>query len=166
MCMLFIDIRKTFDLFDKDKNGTLSREEIAKVLRNTGCNPTAQELEEMFKSIDTAGMIWLHIYNLICIIFPIISQTWRRVQNRIGGVMVSVLASNVVDHGFKPRSGQTNHFKIGICCFSAKNTASKIKSNDLLARNQNNVPEWSEMFTHGLLFQWSSTIKFQLNVLV
>ena len=57
MCMLFIDIRKTFDLFDKDKNGTLSREEIAKVLRNTGCNPTAQELEEMFKSIDTAGMI-------------------------------------------------------------------------------------------------------------
>jgi calmodulin len=55
--MLFIDIRKTFDLFDKDKNGTLSREEIAKVLRNTGCNPTAQELEEMFKSIDTAGMI-------------------------------------------------------------------------------------------------------------
>lgn len=49
------DIRNTFDLFDTDKNGTLSREEIAKVLRNTGCNPTAQELEDMFKSIDTAG---------------------------------------------------------------------------------------------------------------
>ena len=57
MCMLFLDIRNTFDLFDTDKNGTLSREEIAKVLRNTGCNPTAQELEDMFKSIDTAGMI-------------------------------------------------------------------------------------------------------------
>ena len=166
MCMLFIDIRKTFDLFDKDKNGTLSREEIAKVLRNTGCNPTAQELEEMFKSIDTAGMIWFHIYNLICIIFPIISQTWRRVQNRIGGVMVSALASSVVDHGFKPRSSQTKDFTIGICCFSAKHTASKSKNKDLLAQNQNNVSEWSEMSTRGLLFQWSSTMQFQLNVLI
>ena len=27
--------------------------------------------------------------------------------NRIGGVMVSVLASCAVDHGFEPRSGQT-----------------------------------------------------------
>ena len=27
--------------------------------------------------------------------------------NRIGGVMVSVLASSAVDRGFKPRSGQT-----------------------------------------------------------
>ena len=28
-------------------------------------------------------------------------------QNRIGGVMVSVLASSAVDRGFEPRSGQT-----------------------------------------------------------
>jgi hypothetical protein len=34
--------------------------------------------------------------------------------NRIGGVMVSVLASSAVDHGFKPRSGQTKDYKIGI----------------------------------------------------
>jgi hypothetical protein len=39
-------------------------------------------------------------------------------HNRIGGVMVSVLASNVVDHGFEPRSGQTTDYEIGICCFS------------------------------------------------
>jgi hypothetical protein len=30
-----------------------------------------------------------------------------QVSNRIGGVMVSVLALNVVENGFKPRSGQT-----------------------------------------------------------
>jgi hypothetical protein len=47
--------------------------------------------------------------------------------NRIGGVMVSVLASIAVDHGFEPRSGQTKDYKIGICCFSAKHTASRIK---------------------------------------
>jgi hypothetical protein len=39
--------------------------------------------------------------------------------NRIGGVMVSVLASSVVDRGFEPGSGQTKDYKIGICCFSA-----------------------------------------------
>jgi hypothetical protein len=35
-----------------------------------------------------------------------------------------------------------------------------------LTRNQNNVSEWSDIFTHGLLFQWASTIKIQLSVLV
>jgi hypothetical protein len=45
--------------------------------------------------------------------------------NRIGGVMVSVLASSVVDHGFEPRSGQTKDYKIGICCFSANQTLEK-----------------------------------------
>jgi hypothetical protein len=40
-----------------------------------------------------------------------------------GGVMVSVLASSAVDHGFEPRSGQTKDYKIGICCFSAKHAA-------------------------------------------
>jgi hypothetical protein len=39
--------------------------------------------------------------------------------NRIGGVMVSVLTSGVVDRGFEPRSDQTKEYEIGICCFSA-----------------------------------------------
>jgi hypothetical protein len=43
--------------------------------------------------------------------------------NRIGGVMVSVLALSVVDRGFEPRSGQTKDYKFGICCFSAKHAA-------------------------------------------
>ena len=38
--------------------------------------------------------------------------------DRIDGVMVSVLGSSVVDRGFEPRSGQTNDYTIGICCFS------------------------------------------------
>jgi hypothetical protein len=32
-------------------------------------------------------------------------------SNRIGGVMVRVLASSVVDPGFEPRSGQTKDNK-------------------------------------------------------
>jgi hypothetical protein len=36
--------------------------------------------------------------------------------DRIGGVVVSVLVSSAVNHVFEPRSGQTKHNKIGICC--------------------------------------------------
>ena len=67
--------------------------------------------------------------------------------------MVSVLASNAVDRGFEPRSSQTKDYKIGICCFSAKHAALRRKSKDWLARNQNNVSEWSDMYVCGLLFQ-------------
>jgi hypothetical protein len=37
--------------------------------------------------------------------------------------MVSVLALSAVDRGFEPRLGQTKYYEIGICCFSAKDTA-------------------------------------------
>jgi hypothetical protein len=67
--------------------------------------------------------------------------------------MVSVLASSAVDRGFKPRSGQTKDYEIGICCFSTKHAALRKKSNDWLARNQVSVSEWSHMSTRGLLFQ-------------
>jgi hypothetical protein len=66
-------------------------------------------------------------------------------KHRIGGVMVSVLASSAVDRGFGPRSGQTKDYKIYICCFSAKYAALRGKSKDWLARKQNNVSEWSDM---------------------
>jgi hypothetical protein len=60
------------------------------------------------------------------------------IVNRIGVVICSVLASSVVDRGlassvvdrglassvadrgFKAQSGQTKHYKTGICCFSAR----------------------------------------------
>jgi hypothetical protein len=66
---------------------------------------------------------------------------------------VCVLASSAVDRGFEPRSGQTKDYTIGICCLSAKHAALKRKSNNWLARNQDNMSEWSDMSTHGLLFQ-------------
>jgi hypothetical protein len=74
------------------------------------------------------------------------------ILNRIVGVMVSMLVSGGKDRGFESRSGQTIDSKIGICCFSAKHAALRNKSKDWLARNQNNVSEWSDMPTRGLLF--------------
>ena len=44
--------------------------------------------------------------------------------------MVRVLASSAVDCGFEPRSGQSKGYKIGICCFSAKDAALRRKSKD------------------------------------
>jgi hypothetical protein len=50
--------------------------------------------------------------------------------NRIGDVMVNVVASSAVDRGFEPQSGQTKDYAIGICCFSAKHAALRRKSKD------------------------------------
>ena len=67
-----------------------------------------------------------------------------------------ILQRSVVDHGFEPWSDQTKEYAHSI----------KEKSKDWLAENQDNVSEWSNMSTCGLLFQWDSTIKIQLCVSV
>ena len=64
-----------------------------------------------------------------------------------------MFASSAVDLGFELRSGQTKDYEIGVCCFSAKHTALRKKSKYWFAQNQNNVSEWNDMFTRGLLFQ-------------
>ena len=50
------------------------------------------------------------------------SKDWLA-RNSISGVMVSMLALSVVDHGLIPLSGQAKDYEIGICCFSAKHTS-------------------------------------------
>ena len=67
----------------------------------------------------------------------------------------------------RTRSRQIKDYEIGICCFSTKHATSiRRKSKDWLVRNQNIVSEWSDMSTRGLLFQWASTIKNRLSVMV
>jgi len=73
-------------------------------------------------------------------------------MNCIGGIMVRLLASSTFDRGVQLRSGQTKDYEIGICCW--------------LAQNQDNVSEWCDMSISRLLFQWASTIKIQLSMLV
>ena len=78
---------------------------------------------------------------------------WVRANNCIGGVMVSVFASSVVDREFEPRSGQTKHYEIGIFCFSTKHAALSRNSKDWLARNRDNMSEWGVMYIRELLFR-------------
>ena len=60
--------------------------------------------------------------------------------------MVSMLASTAVDRGFEPRSGYTNNYEIGICCFSTKRAALRSKSKNWLVRNRDNVSEWGDVY--------------------
>ena len=59
--------------------------------------------------------------------------------------MVTVLASNLVDRGFDPQSGQTKYYTIGICCFSAKHAALKRKNKNWLGLNQH-MSEWGHVY--------------------
>jgi hypothetical protein len=71
--------------------------------------------------------------------------------------MVEMLASSTVNRRLKPRSGQsTKDCKIGtlsICYFSAKYAVLRSKCGDWLAKNQDNVSQWSDLSTPRLLFQ-------------
>jgi hypothetical protein len=49
----------------------------------------------------------------------------KLVTSRIGGVMVSVIASSVVVRVFEPRSGQTKDYAVSICCFSTQHAVFK-----------------------------------------
>ena len=70
--------------------------------------------------------------------------------NRIGGVMISVLASSAVDRGFGSNQRLWNWYLL----FLRK---ARIIS---FTWNQDYVPEWGVMSIRGLLFQWASTITF------
>jgi hypothetical protein len=90
------------------------------------------------------------------------------VESRCWCILISVMFCRSVRPGGRFTIGRgcdpswgcvVKDYKISICCFSAKHAALRRKSKDWLARNQNNVSEWSDMSTRGLLFQWASTIK-------
>jgi hypothetical protein len=51
---------------------------------------------------------------------------------------------------------QAKDYTIGICCFSAKHASLRRKSEDWLARNQDNVFEWGDMSIRWLLFHYKN----------
>ena len=66
-------------------------------------------------------------------------------------VLCLSVASSVLDRD--QLSCQTKDFETDICFFFFDNQAALCsKSKDLLAPNQDNVPEWIDMSTYGLLF--------------
>ena len=80
-------------------------------------------------------------------------------EKLVCGEMVSMFALSVVDRGFESRSGQTKDYQMVFVAYNAKHAELSRKSKDWLARNQDNVSEWSDMYIRGLLFQLTNTIK-------
>ena len=76
-----------------------------------------------------------------------------------------MFTSSAVNRGYDPWSDQIKDYEICICCFSAKHETLRRKKKDWLAWNQDNESAWGHMCIHGLLFQWTSTIKIQPIVL-
>ena len=64
-----------------------------------------------------------------------------------------MLTSSVVDRGFEPQWANTKDYKIGICCFSAKQAKLRRNSKDWFARNQDSVSMRGDMSIRGMLFQ-------------
>ena len=52
---MFSEFKEAFGLFDKDGNGTISKEELGMVMRALGQNPTNQELLDMINEVDADG---------------------------------------------------------------------------------------------------------------
>jgi hypothetical protein len=72
--------------------------------------------------------------------------------------MVSVLTSSAVDCG----SSQIKEYKICIYSFFTKHPALRSESKDWLARDQDNMSEWSNItkevsFLKNILFAWNWT---------
>lgn len=49
------EYKEAFDMFDKDHSGTISVDEIAKIMKNFGNPMSKDEIREMIKDIDTSG---------------------------------------------------------------------------------------------------------------
>ena len=81
--------------------------------------------------------VFLTVY--VVIILP------QDIINYIGGVMVSVLASSVVDRWFKAQLGQTKVYEIGICFFS------NIKEKEQRLVGSESGYEWEDMSIHVLV---------------
>jgi hypothetical protein len=85
---------------------------------------------------------------------PPVSSTNKTDRNDITEILLKVALNT---------NKQIKDYYIGICCFSA---ALRRKSKKWSTLNWDNVSEWSDMSTRGMLFQWASSIKIQLSVLV
>ena len=47
--------KQVFDLFDKNKDGSITTNELGDIMKALGANPTKEELQQMLNEVDTDG---------------------------------------------------------------------------------------------------------------
>ena len=50
-----VEFKEAFSLFDKDRDGTITKKELGMVMRFLGQNPTEAELQDMVNKVDADG---------------------------------------------------------------------------------------------------------------
>ena len=101
--------------------------------------------------------------NVLCRNITYLISTWR--PDCVCVVIDSVVISSVVSWVSRSNQVKPKTIKLVLAtCHLRYMTRSKSK--DCLTQNQDNVSKWSDIFTHGLLFQSASTVKIQLSLLV
>ena len=55
MMFFLVEFQETFNLFDKDRDGTITVTELSTVMRSLGKYPTEEELQVMMHEVDLDG---------------------------------------------------------------------------------------------------------------
>ena len=87
------EYREAFDMFDKDHSGSISVDEISKIMKNFGNPMSKDEIREMIKDIDTSGDGELDFDEFVTLMqngrYPVQvcsrNADWRRIEPCLGG---------------------------------------------------------------------------------
>lgn len=55
----FIEFREAFSLFDKDGDGSITKEELGRVMRSLGQFARTEELQQMLQEVDIDGKLFV-----------------------------------------------------------------------------------------------------------
>ena len=55
MCFIFLELARAFELFDRDRSGEISKDELMNVMSELGIKLSEDELDNILQTIDTSG---------------------------------------------------------------------------------------------------------------
>lgn len=115
------EIKLTFDYFDEDNSGGISKEEMLKVMKSLGINPTNIELQEIFEELDKEKQGFINY------------ESFKKLLTK--SVNEEYIISSTIE-AFTLFDKNTNKTKKNISFNSSKNNSRKTTSNNKLDANE------------------------------